>query len=106
MNPYTPVPLVTVFRSLIGFEIGGYHNLLILELYMEPFWASRRVKNPNVGSIHWVTSTPALTMSDSKSTQRRRSRNQAKTKTWLITYDAEVHSILIRTEWEGESTVM
>ena len=106
MNPYTPVPLVTVFRSLIGFEVGGYHNLSILELYMEPFWASRRVKNPNVGSIHWVTSMPALRMSDSKKTHRRRSRNQAKTETWLMTYDTQVHSILVRTEWEGESPVI
>ena len=32
MNPYTPVPLITVFRSLIGFEIGEYHNVSILEL--------------------------------------------------------------------------
>ncbi len=106
MNPYTPLPLITLFRSLMGFEVGGYHNLSILELYMEPFWASRRVKNPNDGSIHWVTSMPALTMSDSKNTHRRRSRNQAKTETWLMTYDAQVHSIFVGTEWEGESTVI
>ena len=106
MNPYTPVPLITVFRSLIGLEVGGYHNLSILELFTEPLWASRRVKNPNDGSIHWVTSMPALTMSDSMDTHRRRSRNQAKTETWLMTYDAQVHSIFVRTQWEGESTVI
>lgn len=93
MNPYTPVPLITVFRSLIGFGIGGYHNLSILELYMEPFWASRRVKNPNVGSIHWVKRMPTLTTSDTRNVHRRKSRNQAKTETWLMTYDAQVHSI-------------
>ena len=49
---------------------------------------------------------PALTMSDSKHTHRRRSRSQAKTETWLMTYDAQVHSIFVRTEWEGESTVI
>ena len=95
MNPYTPVPSITVFRSLIGFEVGGYHSLSILELYMEPFWASRRVKNPNVGSIHWATSIPALITSDSRNTHRRRSRNQAKTETWLMIYDTQVHSILV-----------
>lgn len=52
MNPYKPVPLITVFRSLIGFEMGGYHKSWMLELYVESLWASRRVKNPNSGSIH------------------------------------------------------
>lgn len=106
MNPYTPVPLITASRSLIGFEMGGYHNSLILELYVESLWALRRVDNPNSGSIHRVTSMPALTMSDNKNTHRRRSRSQAKTETWLITYDAQAHVIFVRTEQEGESTVI
>ena len=106
MNPYTPVPLITVLRSLMGFGVGGYHNFSILELYIEPFWASRRVKNPNVGSIHCVTSRPALTMSDSKIAHRRSSRNQARTETWLMIYDAQVHNMFVKGEWKVESAVM
>ena len=106
MNPYTPVPLITVLRSLMGFGVGGYHSLSILELYMEPFWASRRVKNPNVGSIHWVTSMHALTISDSRNTHRRMSRNQARTETWLMIYDAQVHNMFVGRKWKAESAVM
>lgn len=49
---------------------------------------------------------PVLRMSDSKDTHRRRSRNQAKTETWLITYDGQAHIIFVRTEQEGESTII